>query len=411
LKYTNTLYGYKNFSYGTPDYSHKEIVECGPTIKGNFRSPNNWWYKITRIKRDPSVGTKVAGVRGSDGWDDVAQQPRWVFGYEQWLQNGYSSGNHKDFTQESNILQAAADQRAFDKLCEHIRGSVDLSIDAFEIKKTLEMVNLSGRIRQAIFNVSPTRLRRAMQFDIRTPLKGMGKYWLEWQYGWRPLISTLHGVVDELTRYELNKVQTFTGRHSLSLQRKVPTSFNGLNGQFNATQLINLTERCRYSVRLRVDPSLGYDTLRRLSALNPLSIGWELLPYSFVVDWFIDVGGYLRNLETAVLYNRNYVDGYKSTLSVTKSEVTGYASGHINAWTTYSDNCPSHKIDLLAFQRNVLTHMPYPKLPVVYPDLGAERLMSFAGLLSTFLRRKEPVFPGWVTHGRPRTGSTHIDWY
>jgi hypothetical protein len=35
------------------------------------------------------------------------------------------------------------------------------------------------------------------------------------------------------------------------------------------------------------------DTVKLVGLLDPASVAWELLPYSFVVDWFIPIGQYL----------------------------------------------------------------------------------------------------------------------
>jgi hypothetical protein len=35
-------------------------------------------------------------------------------------------------------------------------------------------------------------------------------------------------------------------------------------------------------------------TLNDAGVLNPASVYWETIPFSFVVDWFVDVGGYLN---------------------------------------------------------------------------------------------------------------------
>lgn len=36
-------------------------------------------------------------------------------------------------------------------------------------------------------------------------------------------------------------------------------------------------------------------SLRDYGVINPAAIAWELIPFSFVVDWFIGVGDYLNN--------------------------------------------------------------------------------------------------------------------
>jgi hypothetical protein len=44
--------------------------------------------------------------------------------------------------------------------------------------------------------------------------------------------------------------------------------------------------------------------------INPLSIAWELSPYSFVVDWFIPVGNVLSALSDTI--GLELQDGYQS---------------------------------------------------------------------------------------------------
>ncbi len=47
------------------------------------------------------------------------------------------------------------------------------------------------------------------------------------------------------------------------------------------------------SSRVRVDnPNLFLAS--RLGLTNPAAVAWELVPYSFVVDWFVNVGDYLN---------------------------------------------------------------------------------------------------------------------
>jgi hypothetical protein len=35
---------------------------------------------------------------------------------------------------------------------------------------------------------------------------------------------------------------------------------------------------------------------RQLGLLDPATVLWEIIPYSFVVDWFLPIGSYLDNL-------------------------------------------------------------------------------------------------------------------
>lgn len=51
----------------------------------------------------------------------------------------------------------------------------------------------------------------------------------------------------------------------------------------------------RIKFHYRVDNEI-LRTLSQLSLTNPLEVAWELVPFSFVVDWMLPIGDYLSNM-------------------------------------------------------------------------------------------------------------------
>lgn len=112
--------------------------------------------------------------------------------------------------------------------------------------------------------------------------------WLELQYGWLPMLSDIHegqkafaSLNDKSRRftvYARSSSRTFTWGGSSS-----PSNWQ--NSGRGRTQ-----RRILY----RMDESIS--SARSLGLLDPLSLAWELVPYSFVVDWFVPIGAYLENL-------------------------------------------------------------------------------------------------------------------
>jgi hypothetical protein len=119
--------------------------------------------------------------------------------------------------------------------------------------------------------------------------------------------------------------------------------------------------------------------------LNPASIAWELLPYSFVADWFVDIGSFLRSVETAVIYANRFRSGYYSVLLVknitgliSRSENSGSGSLAINAVGFANE---------IQFRRVVYSGFPLPTVPRFKANLGSRRLLSAAALLTQKLHR------------------------
>ena len=262
---------------------------------------------------------------------------------------------------------------ALTRLTEKLRGDLDISIDLAEAGKTARMLKLQDRV----IDYSKTFVRR---FGI---LKVASGAWLEYTYGIKPTLQTLYGVADENLRVVINKTARFSAR---AKGFYVPSKVY-LNSIFGGMYIPVVKSDIKVSCTLGVDVRTDQFDPSRWSSLNPASIAWELMPYSFVIDWFFAVGGYLRNMETYLWNANKFRSGYKTTLSAGKSQCWLHDEGagtgeiyHISDWrgTVYHTD----------IQRTILTSYPAPKLPSLNAKLGSSRLLSGAALLAQILGRR-----------------------
>lgn len=203
-------------------------------------------------------------------------------------------------------------------------------------------------------------------------LRLIGSLWLQFQYGWLPTLGSVYGVADETLRYVLNNLSTYEGKgyfHNSGFA--VPT-----DGWYAVPS--NYEDKVAVTLSVTVDNSKVIN-LSRWASLNPVSIGWELLPYSFVVDWFYDVGNTLRNAETALLYGRAFTHGYKSVFRRRTTTQAPYKQGQ----KEWSGNGASNN---RSFERTLLTSYPFPSTPKLKFSLGSKQLLNAAALLSQFLK-------------------------
>jgi hypothetical protein len=161
---------------------------------------------------------------------------------------------------------------------------------------------------------------------------------------------------------------------------KVVSSFDYFNEHLRGS----MEQRGELMTQWRIPPSRLLD-LAKWSSFNPASVTWELLPYSFVVDWFVDVGGYLRDLESAFLYQSSFVRGYFTHTrkydmhhNVSEERRNGMQST-IGVYEAHLYNVEKRRSTLDG---------AFPKAPTFRPKLGWQRLVSAAGLLAGFLGRK-----------------------
>lgn len=208
----------------------------------------------------------------------------------------------------TNLLDSNDDLKLIGKLAERVRGS-DFNAGVFlgEGHQTLNLIADSAiRIAKSLFHLKKGdlagSLRSLIEGTSRKPIKpystfkpfrptqdAMSRHWLEIQYGWRPLLSDVNAAAQSLAHFLSAPLQT---RYSAKvekedLQPKV-VQLDPLDGR-TASSMSILKSKKRMIIVVAEKGSIP----AQLGLLNPASVAWELMPWSFVIDWFIPVGQYL----------------------------------------------------------------------------------------------------------------------
>lgn len=130
--------------------------------------------------------------------------------------------------------------------------------------------------------------------------KWVASAWLELQFGWKPLLQDVYNLM-EVTTDRMNgeyfPTLTLRGKGpTLTLRKDSYTEYDINTGSGMDDTVRNCTVRADASITalFRVDSSLTIANALGLD--NPAAIAWELVPFSFVIDWFLPIGRYLSNL-------------------------------------------------------------------------------------------------------------------
>lgn len=392
-----TLYGQSAMSYYTGSMTIDKVVASteyvapGGLVKGNFGTPNPWSYTVSTV--DMWRGSVYEQNRSSP-----------LNPWQYWgTRSGCVSYSANDVPEAVGWDRNLVYNQALERLNESVRGSLDLGVAFAELSSTLKMVNLKSRVKQCIANSTRRRNRvrdlfgrarggdRAARSEleaidsaypkVKEAAKSIANGNLELSYGWLPMMSDIFGTINELASHCISGRMTFRGSSRmdpsgpLSGSRKI----DGYPG-VPVKREIQGKQCCKIVVCLDV-PGSAF-SLERFSSLNPISLGYELCPYSFVFDWFVNVGGYLRSLETALIYNKRFVSGYSSELFVCsvveKTEPTWVQNGIYNR---ASINALASRKDV-KFLRTVLPSYPLPRIPPLQVDLGWRQLLNAASLLT-----------------------------
>jgi hypothetical protein len=129
--------------------------------------------------------------------------------------------------------------------------------------------------------------------------------WLAMQYGWLPTLSDTYEATRAFALRNETRFQRYTVR---AMAKKV---FDSSTSPPNWSCPSTWTYSKQIQYELSEDFSLSQP--RALGLTDPASVAWELLPWSFVIDWFLPIGDYLSALNIVPFLKGKYWITHKET--------------------------------------------------------------------------------------------------
>jgi hypothetical protein len=120
------------------------------------------------------------------------------------------------------------------------------------------------------------------------------------QYGWKPLLNDIHYAITALGNLVIQDKSVGSVSASATSVRKESgfLSPNSVGSPPNCGNWnLNIQTTTRFRLRYKVQDHF-HAFMSQSGFTNPVSLAWELLPFSFVVDWFLPIGPYLESLDS-----------------------------------------------------------------------------------------------------------------
>lgn len=141
----------------------------------------------------------------------------------------------------------------------------------------------------------------------------MASAWLAYRYGWRPLVNDVKSVVEIISHLSQAKGKRHSRHADGSSNQTVSDIAYGEHPNFQ--YFIQTKDEVRLGLRGCVSADIAVPALQ----INPIQTLWELLPWSFVFDWFMNVGRTISAV-SVILGSAHYVasKGYRLTVKRTR---------------------------------------------------------------------------------------------
>jgi len=175
-------------------------------------------------------------------------------------------------------------------------GATNLSESLAELDKSYEMLrnpleNVVKFIKDFRAHGKRKRGFEKVAYQSKDLIVFVSSEWLRFRYGITPLVNDVKAVMKALkTVFDGQTPRLFTTRASGSISRS--STFNGSYIYNPYVVSYGISRAHQISVRAtHIDKFIPtrYNTLG-LTFQNVVGLGWELTRYSFVVDWFVNIG-------------------------------------------------------------------------------------------------------------------------
>lgn len=185
--------------------------------------------------------------------------------------------------------------------------------------------------------------------------RALADHWLNYSYGWRPYAQTMYDTAHLFWDLAHNASKVIEGNGGAQVDGAPYDTLGNFEYSVNWMQRVHCVLRAQIA-----NPNLH--RLNQLGLTNPIGIAWELVPFSFAVDWFIPVGNVLQAMTAG--FGLSWMGGQ---INVNTWEAINIhrKTGYETPWTdcigggSYSERTKT-------MQRIALTGFPYPRF---YADL------------------------------------------
>lgn len=172
--------------------------------------------------------------------------------------------------------------------------------------------------------------------------KTLAQSWLEFRYGWRTLYYDMVDITHALSNLADKRTRFSERAGSSSTLTSVSYVSAGTPTVSDVSFVYTISETKKISLRGSVTADIDPPEFR----FNPAITAWELVRFSFIIDWFINVGLWLEAL-SFLTFTTNYAASGGVKIDISRScDLTTlvFATGQTGSGTAGADMKASYSI-------------------------------------------------------------------
>lgn len=220
--------------------------------------------------------------------------------------------------------------------------------------------------------------RQRRPFSSEKAVRTFNRMWLEARYAWRPLVFDVQSALKALRHKSGNPLS----RKTASVVHQIKVDYAGVPFDNVNIRYEGRTERrgsCRYRAVVFYDDQMG------ALGTNPVITAYELTRFSFLFDWFINVGRWLQAISPR--------EGYTG-LGISVSVSTDYRDTYYQKGTNSLSPGRDFNVSMtdLVIERHVRSYERYAYTGVPMPSINVRlNSLKFVDLVALVIENSGTV--------------------
>lgn len=273
-------------------------------------SYETWWRRREQVFQKAPFNLPAAYYR-LEGKGDPGGSIFTVIGSPR-----YNASQIAGICAQQQGLEAQAANISYERFRDQTATNAALGVDFVEYRQSLnsitkragQLLDFTRKVKKFDFvgaarvlaEASPTKvIHEHTRFGFSriatvpkgvSPHKTLANNWLEYHFGWEPLVKDVFDSMEILH----NPVKKFASLKGTGTTTRTDL-YSDNQGSVTDRGGTVFKVRHRQGGFVKAIQSDTLHSLEQYGLLNPLVLAWEVIPFSFVVDWFASVGDVLRS--------------------------------------------------------------------------------------------------------------------
>jgi len=271
-------------------------------------------------------------------------------------------------------------------------AKVNVAVAYAEASKTSDLIlDTARRIDRAYRAFRKGNLKGVAENLNITPRR-LHKSWLEYKYGWMPLLMDVKGAAEFFAQQHLVRPTTFTVSAAEEVTKTaqwqyVQTAY-GSSTPNDLSSPYYISGHMKTRVKIWCELSSPHlSAMQQLGLTNPALVAWELVPFSFVFDWFVSVGDWLTaaTAQQGVTIKRAMI----SVIDDLGETYAQAATTRVNGSQTYETPGHGYVGSARRYTRSIPDLSPFSLYPPVTNSFNFPKLVTSLALIQGTYRGKE----------------------